>query len=63
MDTRSRDVPSFFLAPAVLGRREELICDVNKGIEQLEAGESTLLDIAKIQAAVESRLEKVLKKQ
>ena len=50
-------------AVAVLRRREELVGDVNKGIEQLERGEGVPLDIEKIQATVESRFEESLKKR
>jgi len=50
-------------AVEVLRRREQLIRDVNRGIEQLERGEGVPLDIEKIQAAVESRLDEALKKQ
>jgi Arc/MetJ-type ribon-helix-helix transcriptional regulator len=50
-------------AVAVLRRREQLICDVNKGIDQIESGEGIPLDIEKIQGEVESRFQEVLKKR
>ena len=40
-----------------LRRRDELIRDVNEGIEQLERGEGMPLDIAEIKAAVRGQLE------
>ena len=39
-------------AVELLRRREQLICDVNQGIEQLERGEGVPLDIEQIKAAV-----------
>ena len=44
-------------AVELLRRRDELIRDVNEGIEQLERGEGVPLDIAEIKAAVRDRLE------
>ena len=41
----------------LLRRREQLIRDVNKGIEQLERGEGKPLDIEKVKAAVRQELE------
>jgi antitoxin ParD1/3/4 len=40
----------------LLKKREQLIRDVNLGIEQLEKGESELLDIEEIRAAVREKL-------
>lgn len=44
-------------AVELLRRRERLIRDVNKGIEQLERGEGVPFDMEKIDAAVRMRLE------
>lgn len=44
-------------AVELLRRREELIRDVNKGIEQLERGEGTPLDIERVKTAVRERLD------
>jgi len=44
-------------AVELLRRREQLIRDVNKGIEQLERGEGLPLDIEQIKAAVHGRME------
>ncbi len=44
-------------AVELLRRREQLIRDVNKGIEQLERGEGTPLDIEQVKRAVHARLE------
>ena len=44
-------------AVELLRRREQLIGDVNKGIEQLERGEGVPLDIEQIKSAVRGRLE------
>jgi Arc/MetJ-type ribon-helix-helix transcriptional regulator len=44
-------------AVELLRRREQLIRDVNKGIEQLERGEGLPLDIEQIKSAVRGRLE------
>jgi hypothetical protein len=44
-------------AVELLRRREQLIRDVNKGIEQLERGEGGPLDIEKVKAAVRSEFE------
>jgi hypothetical protein len=41
----------------LLRRREQLIRDVNKGIEQLDRGEGIPLDIERIKSAVRGRLE------
>jgi Arc/MetJ-type ribon-helix-helix transcriptional regulator len=43
-------------AVELLRRREQLVCDVNEGIEQLERGEGVALDIAAIKTAVRNRL-------
>ena len=45
-------------AVGLLRRREQLIRDVNQGIEQLERGEGVPLDMEQIKAAVRERLEK-----
>ena len=44
-------------AVELLRRREQLLRDVNKGIEQLERGEGTPLDIEQVKQAVHARLE------
>ncbi len=44
-------------AVGLLRRREQLICDVNNGIEQLERGEGVPLDIEQIKSAVRRRFE------
>lgn len=44
-------------AVELLRCREELIRDVNKGIEQLERGEGTPLDIEQVKTAVRERLD------
>ena len=44
-------------AVELLRRREQLIRDVNKGIEQLERGEGMPLDIEQVKQAVHARLE------
>ena len=44
-------------AVELLRRREELIRDVNKGIEQLERGEGTPLDIEGVKTAVREKLD------
>ena len=44
-------------AVELLRRREQLVRDVNDGIEQLERGEGVPLDIEEIKTAVRSRLE------
>jgi antitoxin ParD1/3/4 len=44
-------------AVELLRRREQLIRDVNVGIDQLERGEGRPLDIDKIKAIVHSRAE------
>jgi Arc/MetJ-type ribon-helix-helix transcriptional regulator len=44
-------------AVELLRRREQLIRDVNKGIEQLDRGEGVPFDTGKIEAAVCKRLE------
>jgi len=44
-------------AVELLRRREQLIQDVNKGIEQLEHGEGVPLDIEQIKTLVRERLE------
>ena len=44
-------------AVELLRRREQLIRDVNKGIEQLERGEGVPLDIEQIKTLVRERLE------
>ncbi len=44
-------------AVELLRHREQLIRDVNEGIEQLERGKGMPLDIAKIKATVRARLE------
>jgi Arc/MetJ-type ribon-helix-helix transcriptional regulator len=44
-------------AVGLLRRREQLIRDVNKGIEQLERGEGVPLDIEQIKSTVRRRLE------
>lgn len=44
-------------AVELLRQREQLIRDVNVGIEQLERGEGMPLDIKEIKAAVRARLE------
>jgi Arc/MetJ-type ribon-helix-helix transcriptional regulator len=44
-------------AVALLRRKEELIRDVNEGIEQLERGEGTELDIEEIMKAVQNRFQ------
>jgi Arc/MetJ-type ribon-helix-helix transcriptional regulator len=44
-------------AVELLRRRDELIRDVNEGIEQLERGKSVPLDVAEIRAAVRGQLE------
>ncbi len=44
-------------AVELLRRREELIREVNKGIEQLERGEGMPLDIKGIKSAVGERLD------
>ena len=41
----------------LLRGREQLICDVNDGISQLERGEGVPLDIDAVKAAVRQRLE------
>ena len=43
-------------AVELLRRREQLIRDVNKGIEQLERGEGIPLDIEEIKAFVRDKL-------
>lgn len=43
-------------AVELLKRREQLIRDVNMGIEQLEHGEGTPLDIEEIKASVRTQL-------
>jgi putative addiction module CopG family antidote len=43
-------------AVELLQRREQLIRDVNKGIEQLQRGEGKPLDIEEIKAAVRTQL-------
>jgi len=44
-------------AVELLRRREQLIRDVNQGIEQLERGEGRPLDIEKVKAAVRREIE------
>ena len=44
-------------AVELLKEREELIRDVNLGIEQLERGEGKILDLQEIHAKIQSRLE------
>jgi Arc/MetJ-type ribon-helix-helix transcriptional regulator len=44
-------------AVELLRRREQLICDVNAGIEQLERGEGMPLDIDNIKSIVHSHAE------
>lgn len=44
-------------AVELLRHREQLIRDVNEGIEQLECGEGMPLDVEQIKAAVRARLE------
>jgi Arc/MetJ-type ribon-helix-helix transcriptional regulator len=44
-------------AVELLRRREQLIRDVNKGVEQLERGEGVPLDIERVKTAVRERLE------
>jgi Arc/MetJ-type ribon-helix-helix transcriptional regulator len=44
-------------AVELLRRREQLVCDVNEGIAQLERGEGMPLDMEAIKAAVRQRLE------
>jgi Arc/MetJ-type ribon-helix-helix transcriptional regulator len=46
-------------AVELLRRREELVRDVNVGIEQLEQGEGRAFDVAEIKKAVRSRLKNV----
>ena len=38
-------------------RREQLIRDVNEGVEQLERGQGVLLNIEELKATVRARLE------
>lgn len=45
------------VAVEILRRREQLIRDVNKGIEQLERGECVPFDIEEIKAEVERESE------
>jgi antitoxin ParD1/3/4 len=44
-------------AVELLRRREQLVRDVNEGIEQLESGQGVPLDIEAVKATVRSRLE------
>ena len=50
-------------AVELLKRREQLVTDVNAGIEQLERGEGEPLDIDAIKAKVAARLEQTKSKQ
>jgi antitoxin ParD1/3/4 len=45
------------MAVDLLKKREQLIRDVNLGIEQLERGEGTPLDIEEIKAVVRARMD------